>query len=899
LVPRPVADLLRSPGPGEPIPSHVAEPIAHTLGVDVRSVRVHGEDKARAATALLHARAFAWGRHVFLGPGERAADLPLMAHEVAHVVQQQGTGGPAVRLFTTDGPEPYEREAGRVAAAATRGERAPVGGRTAGPRIQRLFDWAKKGIAAVGRGISAVASAVAELGEGAINAALNFVKDKAKSIPGYDLLAFVLGRDVITQEPVERNAVNLVRALLGLIPGGAAIFDNLQKTGVIQRAYDWTVAEIGKLGLTWPAIRALFQQAWDALGVADLLSPSAAWEKLKRIFGPPLGRLADFAIAAGKKILEFVFEGAMALGGSGAQYVLGLFRRAQAVIGLIVGDPVKFFGNLVKAAKGGFEKFASRIVDHLKAAIFSWLFGALKGALTLPAKFDLAGIVDIVLQVLGLTWERFREKLVKLIGPTAVTFLETAFDFLKTLVTKGIAAAWEKLLEFASGLVDTVIGAIRDWVAKSIVGAAITKLVTMFNPLGALIQAVIGIYNTIMFFVEKAKEIAEFIEAIVASLENIATGKLQQAIDYVEKTLARMLVVLIGFLARFVGLGRVADYVKDVIKKIQATVDKAVDKVLNWIVDKAKSLLGRANPTAPGAAAPIPETPFEGGHRIFFKQEGDHEVAMVQSEPKTLAAFLDEIAKEDLNDRKKEALKEARRIAKEIEPLATRLLKADPAKGTPSVEKDRKKVLDLEAELAPHLKTLLAGVPLGEFNEIYTLEGVTGPYSQMPTQKRDKMTPDHQPQAAVLVYAATKVLSGPSSKVPLFDGKRLQTVAGGAHAQGAWTINLHHKRHVKGRTYGRSIDSDAKSRLDDVSKDGKSTPESKRTTVVGVLRDELKADVEKMLQVVGAKDDDAAWEDIRGLGLGKGTATFIDKVRAQIKAGEARMRTQDLSGLKS
>jgi hypothetical protein len=339
-------------------------------------------------------------------------------------------------------------------------------------------------------------------------------------------------------------------------------------------------------------IRGLFARAWDALSVTDLLDPAGAWEKIKAIFGPPVRRLVDFAIACGRKLLEFVFEGALALAGGAGQRILGIFRKIGAAFSLIVSDPIGFLANLIRAVKGGFQRFVANIWTHLKTALFQWLTGAL-GPIRLPAKWDLMGILSVILQILGLTYDRMRGKLVRLIGEPAVRAIETAFEFLKTIVTGGLAAAWQKLLEFASGLVDTVIGGIRDWVAKSVVGAAVTKLVTMFNPVGAIIQGIITICNTVMFFIERAQQIGALVESIVDSIANIARGSVGAAIDHVERTLARTLPVIISFLARLIGLGNITGTVRGIIERIQSTVSNAIDKVVGFVIDKAKALISR------------------------------------------------------------------------------------------------------------------------------------------------------------------------------------------------------------------------------------------------------------------------------------------------------------------
>ena len=589
-LPPAVRQAVTSPGPGDPLASEIAAPLGRGLGVDPSPVRVHTGPVSMAAAAELGVRAFTWGVHIHLAQGERPTDLPLLAHEVTHAVQQ--SGGPAIHLF--DGPHgELEREAHRSAAAVARGGRAVVRGRTGGAGVQGLFDWARRGIAAVGGAISSAVSAVADVGAALRDRVMAFIKDKAKSIPGYDLLGFILGRDPITQQPVERTAENLIKGVLGLVPGGAALFGNLQQAKVIQRAYDWFTTEITNLNITWPYIRGLFSQAWDALSITDLASPSGAWEKLKNIFGPPLARIGAFAVAAGRKVLEFIFEGALALAGSAGQQLLAIFHRIGAVFNLIVSDPVRFLTNLLNAVKGGFQQFKANILQHLKTGIFEWLMGEMRGMVQLPTVWDFAGIVSLILQILGLTYSALREILVKIIGEPAVKFLEGAFEFLKIIVTKGLPAAWEKLKEFAAGIADTVISGIRDWIVTKIITAAVTKLATMFNPVGAIIQGIITIYNTVMFFIERAKQIARLVNAILDSLESIARGNIGSAIAFVEKTMANALTVIISFLARLIGLGSVTEAVRDIITKIRATIANALEKVGLWIKDKVKGLLGR------------------------------------------------------------------------------------------------------------------------------------------------------------------------------------------------------------------------------------------------------------------------------------------------------------------
>lgn len=595
-LPEPVREVVAANDAGTPLAPGIAAPLESGLGVDLSPVRVHSDARAAAATAALGVRAFTWGTHVYLGQGERATDLPLIAHEVSHAIQQ--SAGPAVHLF--DGPHgALEHEARSAAATVAGGGRTSVVGRTGGASVQGLFDWARRGLQAVGGAIASVGGAVRDR-------VLAYIKDRARSIPGYDLLGFILGRDPISQQPVERSVMNLVRGIIGLIPGGHEFLENLERARVIQRAGEWFSAEIDKLNITWPYIRGLFAQAWDALSASDLVHPGAAWDKLKDIFGPPLLRLANFALAAARKVPEFIFEGALALAGGAGQQILAVFRRIGTVFSLIVSHPLDFLSHLLDAVKGGFRKFWANIATHLRTGIFEWLVGAL-GGIQLPTRWDFAGILSLIMQVLGLTYSALRAVLVRLMGEPAVAFVERAFDFLVTVLTRGLSAAWEKIREFAAGLTDQVIEGIRNWLARSVIGAAVTKLVTMFNPVGAIIQGIITIYNTVMFFIERAQQIARLVNSILDSIERIATGNISAAVDFVERAMANTLPVIIGFLARLIGLGNVTGYIRDIIQRIRTTIANALERIGLWIRERVQGLVARR--TAASAPAGSADTP--------------------------------------------------------------------------------------------------------------------------------------------------------------------------------------------------------------------------------------------------------------------------------------------------
>jgi hypothetical protein len=275
--------------------------------------------------------------------------------------------------------------------------------------------------------------------------------------------------------------------------------------------------------------------------------------------------------------------------------LMAILRKGADTIKLILADPIGFLSNLIAAIKQGISQFVGNIWTHLKAGFMKWLFGALAEAgIEIPAGLpSLPSILKLVLSVLGLTYERMRAKAVKLLGPVAVTLIEKAVEYVRALISGGPAALWEKVKADLSSLKAMVIDAIQSWLIETVIKQAVVKLLSMFNPAGAIVQAIMMIYSTVMFLIERASQIMEFVNAVINSVHAIATGAIGGAAAWIERSLANAIPIVIGFLAALIGLGGLSKKIKETINKVQGVVDKAIDKAIGKVIEMVKKLFAK------------------------------------------------------------------------------------------------------------------------------------------------------------------------------------------------------------------------------------------------------------------------------------------------------------------
>lgn len=706
---------------GQPLSSDVRSYMEPRFGADFSNVRVHSDAESAGLSNQLSARAFTYQNHVFFSrdqyqPGT-SEGKQLLAHELTHTIQQGHAVQRSPQVTTTVTPPPVQRlgvqdaldkfaewaynipgfrlltivmgfnpinmrTTDRNAANILRGLIEIMPG---GHLITQALDnhgvinkaaaWVEQKIATLGdiggeivgglkqfmdslswtdifdlggvwdrakqiftgpvsRLFSFAGSVVSEILKIVKDAILKPLAAMAEGTRGYDLLKAILGEDPITGEPVPRTADTLLGGFMKLI-GQEEIWQNLKKGNAVARAWDWFQGALsGLLGFA-RAIPGKILETLASLTFQDIITVAGAFTKIVSAFVNIAGEFLSWGLNQVISLLEILFSVV-------APGAMPYIAKARAAFTTILKDPIGFVGNLVRAGKLGFQMFAANILEHLKTALIKWITGPLGDAgVYIPKSFTLIEILKLVLSVFGLTWQNIRSKLVKIIPEPVLVGLEKTAGILVTLVKDGPAAAWEQMKAELSELKDQMIAKVTEMVTTEVVKAAVAKLVSMLNPAGAVIQAIIAIYNTITFFIQKANQIAAVVASFIDSISAIAAGQVDGAAKKVEQTMASMLTVVIAFLAKFAGLGNIPEKVVGIVKKIRQPIDKGLDKIVAWLGNMLKKAASAIKSAVASFFSPKSFKVGEEDHKLFPDSAGVPMVA--SSNPKRLENALTEL----------------------------------------------------------------------------------------------------------------------------------------------------------------------------------------------------------------------------------------------------------------
>jgi Domain of unknown function (DUF4157) len=435
----------------------------------------------------------------------------------------------------------------------------------------------------------------------------------ARTVRGYALVTVIIGEDPFTHELVPFTMENVIKGFFSLMEGGEEQYNQLKESGAIDRTVAKITAAVNRLNMTPAAIIQLFIDLWNSFSINDLMDPIAAFQRIIDRFGEPIGRLIAFVI----EIVKIVIEAILIVMNFPFDLINNIITRAMAAFESIKRDPVAFLKNLLRAIKQGFIQFFDNILQHLIQGLVGWLMSELRDA-GVPELTDLSlrGVIAWVLEVLGISMEKIWEKLAAhpRIGPqrvarirSMINTLEGIWTFIRDVQERGMAAIWDKIQEQLSNLWNTILDAVKNWVMEQIINRMVARLLSMLDPTGimAVVNSVIAIYNAIQSFIKYLREMLEVINSFVNGVAEIAEGNITTAANYLERTMARAMPVVIGFLANQVGLSGNGRRVGEMIERAREMVDEALTWLVNRAVDTGMNLIDRLMGSGGDAADPL------------------------------------------------------------------------------------------------------------------------------------------------------------------------------------------------------------------------------------------------------------------------------------------------------
>ena len=620
----------------------------------------------------------------------------------------------------------------------------------------------------------------------------------------------------------------------------------------------------------------------------------------------------DFAGA-----LRIAIQAGCDIAGVDSGPIFQFIERAGQQIMAILSDLPGFFNNLLTAVGTGIRNFGQNILQHLQAGLIGWLTGALGGAgITPPATFDLKGIFGMVAQILGLTYENVKARVIRKFPRAEGIFarIEQGMEIIQKIREEGIAGLWAEIQERLSNLREMVIGTIRTWVMTKVIQEGILWLISLLNPASALARVLKLMFDLVMWLVERFAQIRDFVMSVYEAVTNIAAGVLQPAAAAVENALARSLPVVISLIASVLGLGGISAAIQRVVQRITRPINRAIDAVIDRIVAFARRIIRRVAQGARNVRDRVvnflwPKKRFtvDGeSHTLDFKGDG---TPIMRSSPQDVRVVIDRWVQipEHRNIRDSARLVQAARAALQVYARESRQLASLTDGGRQPSRRQTQALLAAQNRMATALSDMMgsagnqASRAFAQMRERYNLEGLTGSYSSIPEGVGDEMEADHQPQNAIFEELAAK---------SYFAGLSGNMVARAANRSAAAnTINLHETRHGAGRTYGGRGTSTKTAFMSRITNMEARTPDpaDRRERAVGLIFTELRADVAAMQAIYRRGPTDVIWNDIDRF-IPQGTPPqqaqeekedLIGEIRTRVQRGEQILSRQPLRELRN
>ena len=338
-------------------------------------------------------------------------------------------------------------------------------------------------------------------------------------------------------------------------------------------------------------VRDVSQAATTAVAEAQ-----AAVEERREAARGVIGRIAAAIEAFIDDPVTAIINGLLSLVGIPPAAFWALVARIQQVISDIADDPENFINNLTAGVKQGFQQFFDNFGTHVLHGFWAWLFSGLEVPIPMPTDFSAGSLFSFALQLMGITWPRVREILVRHVGEQNVAIIEAAWQLISVLIQQGPQGLVNMIKEQLTPemIVQTILEAAVEYLVETLIQQVIMRVIGMLNPVGAIAQAIDLIYQVCSWIFRNAARIFRFVEAIVNGMADVIAGNIGGLANKVEQSLALLVPPVIDFLAGLLHLGGLPNQVAEVITALQARVYQVMDLVIGTLAERGRALLRAA-----------------------------------------------------------------------------------------------------------------------------------------------------------------------------------------------------------------------------------------------------------------------------------------------------------------
>jgi hypothetical protein len=296
-----------------------------------------------------------------------------------------------------------------------------------------------------------------------------------------------------------------------------------------------------------------------------------------------IGKAVEFVVEVGTVIAKL------------AELLWDVLSRLAHLISDIISHPIRFLENLGAGIAAGFSAFIGAIDVELASGFFRWLSGASSRLeIKIPDKFDLPGLFSMAAQVLGLSYETFKEVAQRKFGRKVVELIEggaeaagPVLEMFGIVREKGLLGLWEHIKGLLAAQVDEIYKKAKEAVIYAAIKKALQFIASLFTPAGAFIKAVQLLYRGLRFLMDNIDRIRELVNAFLDSLELAVAGQVDAIKQKIILALRSLIVLAIDALAKLLGLGDLAQKVKGILKALRSPVIRAI----GWLLDKLRPLV--------------------------------------------------------------------------------------------------------------------------------------------------------------------------------------------------------------------------------------------------------------------------------------------------------------------